>query len=160
MYEEQAIGVIPQALRKTGMFRSTPFTLVATNRRLIAAQVTDAVKRAHDAEQKAAGRGPRMGGLLGRGDAAPLADRYRYMHPDAIAAESPANLVFVPGAVRDIVIQRGERARDEDTMESYLFIRITDDRGFHDYSTGAEVPRYADAVALLRAVFGPVVRTG
>ena len=160
MDAEQAIGAIPDALRKTGMFTSTPFTLVVTNRRLIAAQVTDAVKRAHAAEQKAAAGGPRLGGLLGRGGGTPLADRYRTMHPDAIAAESPANLVFTPGLVRDIVVQRGERARDEDTMESYLFIRITDARGSHDYSTGAEVPRLADAAALLYSVFGPVVRIG
>jgi len=160
MDDEQVIGIIPDALHKTGMFKSTPFTLVITNRRLIAAQVTDAVKRAHAAEQKAAGAGPRLGGLLGRGKGAQLSDRYRRMKPDAIAAESSANVVFVPGDVRDSVVKRGERARDEDAMESYLFIRITDGRGSYDYSTAAEIPRHADAIALLRSIFGAIVRTG
>ena len=160
MDDEQVIGIIPDALLKTGMFKSTPFTLVITSRRLIAAQVTDAVKRAHAEEQKAAGAGPRFGGLLGRGKGAPLSDRYRRMNPDAIAAESSANVVFVPGDVRDSVVKRGVRARDEDAMESYLFIRITDGHGSYDYSTVAEIPRHADAIALMRTIFGAIVRTG
>ena len=71
------------------------------------------------------------------------------MKPDAIAAESSANGVFVPGEVRDSLVQRGERVRSEDAMETYLFIRITDGRGSFDYSTAAEIARQADAVALL-----------
>ncbi|MEI8334986.1 MAG: hypothetical protein WCH74_14215 [Chloroflexota bacterium] len=157
---EQIIGVIGDALRKSGTFRSTAFTLVVTDRRVIAAQVTDAVKRAHVAEQKAAGGGSHFGGLFGRGGGEPLADRYLRMNPEAIIAESPDNLLFVPGLVSDVVVMRGKRLGDENATESYLFIRLTDARGAADYSTSTEIPSHADALFLFRSLFGPIVRTG
>jgi hypothetical protein len=160
MNDERILGVIPGALRKSGTFRSTAFTLVVTDRRVIAAQVTEAVKRAHAAEQKAVGGGSRLGGLLGRGQAAPLADRYLRMDPEVIVTESPDNLLFVPGLVSDVVVMRGQRLGDENTIEHYLFIRLVDARGAADYSTSAEIPDHADALFLFRGLFGSLVRTG
>jgi hypothetical protein len=160
MNDERILGIIPDALRKSGAFRSTAFTLVITDRRVIAAQVTDAVKRAHAEEQKAAGTGPRFGGLIGRDRSAPLADRYLRLDPDAIVAESPGNLLFVPGLVSDVVVMRGTRLGDENATESYLFIRITDARGSADYSTSVEIPSQADALFLFRSLFGSMVRSG
>jgi len=160
MAEERVIGVIPQALRKTGRIRSDAFTLVVTDRRVIAAKETDAVRKAHAAQQRAAGHGPRLFGLLGRGGGTPLAGRYLAMDPEAALAETPGNQAFAPGSVREVAISRGNRLGDEGVLEHYLFIRFADGQGNADFTTTTESPRLPAAVALLRPLFGPALREG
>jgi hypothetical protein len=159
---ETVVGVIPQAKRKTGLFSSTTYALVVTDRRLLLAEQTGDVSRRQAAEAKAsaqaAGKGFVGQWAASTGSGLDRGRHYFEMDPAAILAEAPGNSAVVPGEVREIKVDRKVTSDDDGTIESSLKITIRTARGDSTYTSPDEKVSRDEVRALLAGVFGPAVR--
>ena len=122
MDAETVVGVISQAKRKTGLFSSTTYALVVTDRRLLLAEQTGEVARRQAAEAKeraqAAGKGFVGQWAASTGSGVDRGRHYLEMDPAAILAETPGNVALAPSDVREIKVDRKVASDDDGTIES------------------------------------------
>ena len=161
---ETVLGAIPHARIKTGMFTSENWVLVVTDQRLLGARVSDdlirrIVEQAR-AQAKASGSGffGQWGAQLKAGFA--IGQRYSAMPPEAILAETPGNWALWPGQVGSIKVERKTRPAggDNDITIDYVRITIEAAGGKGTYDTDDDRPNQREVQALLRRIFGPIVR--
>jgi hypothetical protein len=159
---ETVVGVIPNARVKTGLFSSTTYTLVVTDRRLLLAEQTSdlAKRRAVEAKEaaKSAGRGFMGQWAASAGTGFDHGRHYLAMDAAAILAESPRNVALGPVDVRGVKVERKTTSDEDGSMESSLRITIRTERGEATYSTPDETPSRDEARAMLARVFGAAVR--
>ncbi len=162
MDAETVVGVISQAKRKTGLFSSTTYALVVTDRRLLLAEQTGEVARRQAAEAKeraqAAGKGFVGQWAASTGSGLDRGRHYLEMDPAAILAETPGNVALGPSDVREIKVDRKVASDDDGTIEASLKITIKSARGDATYTAPDEKPSRDEARALLGRVFGATVR--
>ena len=158
--DERVTGVIPLARTKTGMFSTKTYTLVVTDRRLIMAEATSAVMKdvAEDARASKKAEGGGFFSQWGAQIAASIhyADRYLALSPDAIAAETPGNIVLAPSDVRAVKVERKTDREEDKPDRDYLRVTIETTSGKRTFDTDNEDPRADDARALLASLFGSV----
>lgn len=134
MQEEKVLGVIPNASLSTGFLRSKLYTLVVTNKRLIAARVTkelikkEKIKRREEASKEGHGKFRQMFRSFMAGFT--FSDRYLDMVPEEILAETPENFFISPKDIVEIKLTEGIVTEDEDGNTSQyphsLYIRTND----------------------------------
>ena len=162
MDAETVVGVISQAKRKTGLFSSTTYALVVTDRRLLLAEQTSEVAKRQAAEAKewaqAAGKGVVGQWAASTGSGLDRGRHYLQMDPAAILAEAPGNAALGPGEVREVKVDRKVMSDEDGAIESSLKITIKTARGDATYTAPDEKPSRDEARALLSRVFGASVR--
>ncbi len=135
--EEKILGVIPNASLKTGFLRSKRYTLVITEKRLIAARITkellkeEAQKRREEAKRE--GRGKLKQFLAGAITGFVFANRYLEMKPEEIENENPENFSIYSSDVIDSRLKRGMISEDEDgtrTQYPHSLVIKTKDRKY------------------------------
>jgi hypothetical protein len=156
---EQVIGYIPVARMKTGLFSSKAYSVVFTSRRIILAELTNAIVTAAvneaRAEAKAEGKGffGQWGAQIKAGFT--VAERYLAMDPDAIAAETPGNESIALAEVRKLEIDREEKEKNE-IEQHYLRIRIQTPTRKLQLDTDSEMPSRDEARAIADRALGAV----
>ena len=136
--EEKVLGVIPNASLKTGFLRSALYTLVVTNKRLIAAQVRkelirdEKLKRKQEAAAEGHGRFKQAFRSFLAGFT--FADRYLTMNPENIVKESERNFYIMPEDILDVKLKEGMITEDEDGNTTQyphsLYIRTKDNKKY------------------------------
>ena len=127
--QEKVIGVIPNTKLKVGFIRWESYTLVATTKRLIAANIRsnlvkeEARKRAEKAKSEGHGRFKQY--LARAGTNFTFANRYLEMTPEAILKETPKNFTIYPEEVKAIRVSEGYQDEDGNKSPNSLVIRTT-----------------------------------
>ncbi len=118
MEEEKVLGVIPNASLKTGFLRSKRYTLVVTNKRLVAARITKDLlkKETQRRREKAAkeGHGRFKQFLAGASTGFTFANRYLEMDPNEIEKETSKNFSLYPADISSVRLREGMITEDED----------------------------------------------
>ena len=136
MQEEKVLGVIPNASLSTGFLRSKLYTLVVTNRRIIAARVTkdlikkEKLKRKAEASKEGHGRFRQM--LRSFMANFTFSDRYLDIIPEEILSETPDNFFVAPEDIIETKLTEGIVTEDEDGNTSQyphsLYIKTNKNR--------------------------------
>ncbi len=161
MQGEQIVGIIPMARTKTGFFSSKAYTLVFTSYRLILAEARKELVDAEIARSRAAAKAGGSGFLGQIGAQIKASNRfgqhYAGWDPDAILAETAANVAFAPPEIRVLKVDRKSRSvgTDDDIEQEYLHITLETAGGKRTYDTDAEEPDVAVARALVTGLLGP-----
>jgi len=155
---EEILGIIPNArkMKMMGMAYDT-FTLVVTGRRMIHAQLTQAMLTSAiaEAQEKAKAEGKGFFGVWGDQMAASFgfAKRYETLSPDVALAETPGNIAIENSRITSVVVSE-VRSNDDDGSSNQLRLKITSADGSFEYVI-AEDDRFT---TLLKNVYGDRVK--
>ena len=155
---EEVLGIIPNArkMKMMGMAYDT-FTLVVTGRRMIHAQLTQAMLNSAivEAQEKAKAEGKGFFGVWGDQLAASFgfAKRYETMPPDVALAETPGNVAIENSRITSIAVSE-IRSNDDDGSSNQLRLKITSADGSFEYVI-AEDDRFT---TMLKNVYGDRVK--
>jgi hypothetical protein len=159
MQGEQVLGALPVQWHK-GLFNITPWTMVVTNTRIIAARLTPAIqKQAVDAQVKEQG-----GGFLKRMAVAATSgfrmhERYLTMDPEMVLTETPENWWVDAGGVSQVTVVEGRWTSDQNhhrKQNDHQLVLVTQ-QGKFAYTFSPLLMNAADAANLLAQVFGATV---
>lgn len=156
---EEIVGVIPAVRRKTGVFSSKTYSLVATNRRLIFAELTNKMLKqaAEDAirESKEQGKGFFARTAATATSSQRIYNRYRQMTPEEILEETPGNYAIEYRDISSIKIRHGmfrEEQGQYDNDEMHIKTNREKIKCIFEYSNSREAKK------LLRGLLGKIVR--
>jgi len=158
--QERIAGIVPHLLKSTGYAKSRQYTLIATDRRLIVAQLTAQMMEEIKIQSKTRaqqGKKGIFGGLLAgkiltAEDIIEYANKYWVMTPDQIVMETPGNLALeIPGisiaAVRHEYAQPDE---DSSTRADWYILDIVSTQGDYSFNFDAD----PQDMNVLRSVLG------
>jgi hypothetical protein len=111
LMEETAVGYIPNVKIKQGFFKNPAYTLVVTNKRIIAARITSEIMKENakqaSEESKAKGEGFVKRALSTAASGFNIHRRYESMMPDDIVKENADNFFIPLEAVTKIKLKQG-----------------------------------------------------
>jgi len=158
--QERIAGIVPHLLKSTGYAKSRQYTLIATDRRLIVAQLTAQMMEEIKIQSKTRaqqGKKGIFGGLLAgkiltAEDIIEYTNKYWAMTPDQIVMETPGNLALeIPGisiaAVRHEYAQPDE---DSSTRADWYILDIVSTQGDYSFNFDAD----PQDMNVLRSVLG------
>jgi hypothetical protein len=154
--DERIVGVIPHLVQGSRGIASTQWTLVATNRRIIIAQLSAPQMQEALALSKARAKGLSKlvaGRVLLPADLVEFTRKYFKMSPSQILGETPSNLSFDLDEIRRIWVDYELDPKDEDShirMDRYKLVISVSERGQFTYVFDAD----PQDVAVLKSVVG------
>ena len=161
--DERIVGVIPNASKKAGFFKSETWNLLFTQRRMIAALITEQMVKAEasratqEAQAQGAGVLKRLWSTATAGTT--LYKRYLSMSPDQILAENRENFCVELAQIVSAKTSTGSiGVFDEQANRSYpdlLTIRTAGEKLEFQLGSGSNA---REAARILRALLGDRVR--
>jgi hypothetical protein len=157
---ERIAAVIPLVRKPKSFGRSDTYTLVATESRMVFAEMTTDMMKQAVAEAQRKGKEEGKGFFARWGDqlkaCMTFSDRYWDMTPDEALLENPKNYAIQNGAVKKISVKAKNDSNGPDEVgRSYTELKIESGAGKFEYKVDGHDRAIRDA---LRGVFGDVVK--
>ncbi len=160
---ETVRGAINGARTSTGILSTRTYALVVTDRRLLCAETTADLLKAHAQEEHARRKAEGAGFLAQAWSTATsgshFAQRYLAMDPMAILAETPGNFALTPAEVRALKVERKKDSDEDELLHYHLRITVETPARTIRFDTVDESTGHHEAADLFRSTFGAVVRT-
>jgi hypothetical protein len=154
--DESILDIIPNASRKKGWFKQQTWNLVFTNRRMIAALLTDQAVKAEAASAAQAAQAHRADALERMWSTAlagvNLHKKYLSMPVEQILAENPENFAVELSQIESVKTAAGEMAQAGKWEPDTLTIRTTSDK--MEFQLGLRSLSASEATTILR----PIIR--
>jgi hypothetical protein len=156
---ERIMAVVPLVRKPKSLGRSDTYTLVATDCRMIFAELTGNMLK--DAAVEAQRKGTEEGkGFFARwGDqikaTVTYTERYWQIAPDDALSENPKNFAVPNSSVKKIkVSSKDDAGRSDDVSRSYTELKIEASGGKYEFRVDGDVKSVREA---LKGVFGDTV---
>jgi len=158
--DESILDIIPNASRKKGWFKQQTWNLVFTNRRMIAALLTDQAVKAEAASAAQAAQAQRADALERMWSTAlagvNLHKKYLSMPVDQILAENPENFSVELSQIESVKTTAGEMAHAGRWEPDTLTIRTASDK--MEFQLGLRSLSAGEATTILRPIIRNRVR--
>jgi hypothetical protein len=117
---EPTLGVVPNLIRKTGVFSQASFCCIVTNRRLIFVQITNEMMKQESQRRYAEGKAKGEGWLSAAFDGMTVGydyfKRYQDMPLNNALNETPGNFALDLSALNAVRVSRGTRHMQKNRM--------------------------------------------
>ncbi len=158
--EERIAGIVPHLSKSASYARSHQYTLIATDRRLIVAQLTAQMMEEIKVQSKIRaqqGKKGLFGGLLAgkvltAGDIIEYTNKYWGMIPDQIIVETPGNLAVEISSISVAAVEHKQEEPDEDSSigVDYYVLDLVTPQGDYSFNFDAD----PQDMNVLRSVLG------